>query len=103
MKRWARMALGGMLLSSAGCTSGTETPLSMRVVILNAADLPDGGKWNDLLGRPLVEVEYAAQPGAGTGARTLFLYDGRSGECRTVIHAPGQPGNAMLIAWAPCK
>jgi hypothetical protein len=75
MKRWARLALVGVLLASASCTSGTEAPLSMRVV-LNAAELPDGGKWNDLLGRPLVEVEYAAQPGTGTGGRTLFFMTG---------------------------
>ncbi len=103
MKRWACMALGGVLLASASCTSGTAAPLSMRVVVLNAADLPDGGRWNDLLGRPLIEVEYSAQPGTGTGGRTLFLYDGRSGECRTVIHAPTRPGDSMLVSWAPCK
>ena len=103
MKRSARMAFGGMLLACAGCTSGTEVPLSMRVVVLSATELPDGGKWNDLLGRPLIEVEYAVQPGTATGGRTLFLYDGRSGECRTVIHAPARPGDPMLVSWAPCK
>jgi hypothetical protein len=70
------------------------------MIVLNAADLPDGDKWNDLLGRPIVEVEYAAR--AGT-ERKVFLYDGRSGECRTVIHAPDEPGAAMLIAWTPCR
>lgn len=55
MKHLARVALGGVLLVSASCTAGIDAPLSMRVVILNVADLPNGGKWNDLLGRPLVE------------------------------------------------
>ena len=103
MERWALMALSGMLLTFAGCNSRTEAPLSMRVVVLDATNAPDGGKWNDLLGRPLVEVEYAAQPGTGIGGRTLFLYDGRSGECKTVIHAPTEPGDPMLVSWAPCK
>lgn len=103
MRRWARIALCGMLLAFAGCTSGTDAPTSMRVVVLDAANMPDGGKWNDLLGRPLIEVEYSAARGTGTGGRTLFLYDGRSGECKTIIHAPANPGDPMLVSWAPCK
>jgi len=75
----------------------------MRVIVLNAAHLPDGGKWNDLLGRPLVEVEYANRSETLVGGRTLYLYDARSGECRTIIHAPISAGDPMLVAWAPCK
>lgn len=75
----------------------------MRVIVLNAPQLPDGGKWNDLFGRPLVEVEYATRSGRGAGGRTLYLYDARSGECRTVIAAPSNAGDPMLVAWAPCK
>ena len=103
MRIGARLALGGMLLVSVGCSSDRGAPLAMRVVVLNAAALPDGAKWNELLGRPLVEVEYSARPGADTGGRTLVLYDARSGECRTVIHAPISLADPMSISWAPCK
>lgn len=103
MERWASFVLGGVVVVLAACNSERQAPASMRVIVLSVAQLPDGDKWNDLLGRPLIEVEYAAQPGQGTGGRTVYLYDGRSGECRTVIHAPSSPGNPMLLAWAPCK
>ena len=99
MRPWSRFVIGGIVLGMAACNSRGEVPLSMRLVILDAPQLPDGGKWNDLLGRPLVEVEYSAR----TGGRALFLYDGRSGECRTVIHAPASPGDPMLVSWAPCR
>jgi hypothetical protein len=103
MNRWGPILLGAAALALAACGSDRQSPLSMRVIVLNAAQLPDGGKWNDLLGRPLVEVEYAARPGPGAGGRTLYLYDGRSGDCRTVIHAPSNAGDPMLVTWAPCK
>ena len=103
MTRWAPFLLGGMLLTVNACGSERPAPVSMRVGILNTSQLPDGGKWNDLLGRPLIEVEYVARPGTGKGGRTLYLYDARSGECRTVIHAPSSPGDPILVAWAPCK
>ena len=103
MGRWAPFILGGAVLAQAACSSGRLAPASMRVIVLNVAQLPAGDKWSDLFGRPLIEVEYEAQPVQGTGGRTVYLYDGRSGECRTVIHAPRSPGDPMLLAWAPCK
>jgi hypothetical protein len=78
-------------LSLSGCGAegqtplSTQTPLSMQVIVLNAAQLPDGGKWNDLLRRPLVAVEYATRPDVGSGGRTLYLYDARWGECRVSL------------------
>jgi hypothetical protein len=90
-------------LSLTGCGTDGRAPLSMQVIVLNTGQLPDGGKWNDLLGRPLIAVEYATRPEMGTGGRTLYLYDARWGECRTIVHAPSSPGDPMLIAWAPCK
>ena len=95
--------LGAAVLAFAACGSEQQAPLSMRVIVLNAAQLPDGGKWNGSLGRPVIELEYATRPGQGVGGRTLYLYDGRSGECRTVIHAPSNAGDPMLVTWAPCK
>ncbi len=99
--------LGGFLaavsLALSGCRADGPSPLSMHVIVLNSSPQPDGGKWNDLLGRPLIAIEYAARRDTGVGGRTLYLYDARSGECRTVVHAPGSPGDPMVIAWAPCK
>ena len=103
MNRWGPILLGAAALALAACGSDRQAPLSMRVIVLNAAHLPDGGKWNDLLGRPLVEVEYASRSETLVGGRTLYLYDARSGECRTIIHAPISAGDPMLVAWAPCK
>lgn len=78
MRRWVPFILGGVALAVAACGSERQVPASMRVIVLSAERLPNGDKWNDLLGRPLIEVEYAAEPGQGTGGRTLYLYDGRS-------------------------
>lgn len=103
MNRWGPILLGAAAFALAACSSDRQAPLSMRVIVLTAAHLPDGGKWNDLLGRPLVEVEYATRSETLVGGRTLYLYDARSGECRTVIHAPISAGDSMLVAWAPCK
>jgi hypothetical protein len=75
----------------------------MQVIVLNTTQLPDGGKWNDLVGRPLIAVEYETRRGTGRGGRTLYLYDARWGECRAVVYAPENPGDPMLIVWAPCK
>ena len=88
-----------------GCDAGRQSrdPLSMQVIVLNATQMPDGDKWNDLVGRPMIAVEYETQPESTIHGRSLYLYDGRTGECRTVIHAPASPGDPMLIAWAPCK
>lgn len=83
--------------------SRTSAPVSMGVVVLDLEQLPQGGRWNELLGRPLVALEYVVPPSTGTGGRTLYLYDARSGECKTVIHAPSAAGTPMLIAWDPCK
>jgi hypothetical protein len=94
------LCLLGSLAFAAGCNSEGQTLVSMRVTVLNASQIPDGGKWNELLGHPLIEVEYATRRSAGE--RTLYLYDGRSGECHTVIHAPSAPGSRMVVAWAPC-
>jgi hypothetical protein len=102
MKHLLCMAFAAVLLVLAGCNSRTEPPLSMRVVVLKATDLPELGKWNDLLNRPLIELEYRTPSTTFSGGRTLYLYDGRSGECKTVIEAPTRPGNPMLIGWAPC-
>lgn len=103
MTRMVTALLVGVGLTLSGCGADGRTPLSMQVIVLNTGQLSDGGKWNDLVGKPLVAVEYASRPGTLTGGRTLYLYDARLGECRTVIHAPISPGDPMLIAWAPCK
>src|SRR5215813_13502915 len=88
-----------------GCDSvrGSRAPLSMQVIVLNVAQLPDGNIWNDLVGRPIIAVEYETKPGLANGGKSLYLYDARTGECRTVIDAPTSPGDPMLIGWAPCK
>jgi len=87
----------------SGCSSQSSEPLSTKIVVLNTGQLPDNGRWNELLGRPLIQVEYASRTGTGNGSRTIYLYDARTGECRTVIHTPEAPGAPMLITWAPCK
>jgi hypothetical protein len=100
------MILGAVLaLVLPGCSAGRESrgPLSMQVVVLNATQLPDSDKWKDLVGRPIIALEYETQRESTTGARSLYLYDARTGECRTVIQALASPGDPMLIAWAPCK
>jgi hypothetical protein len=74
-----------------GCGADARAPLSMQVIVLNTAQLPDGGKWNDLLGRPLIAVEYATRPEVGTGGRTLYLYDARWGECRATFMRRAAP------------
>src|SRR5262245_59534492 len=71
-------ATAAALLMSPGCSPSSSGPLAMRVVVLSIRDIPDGGKWNELIGRPLIEVEYAASVGVGTSSRNLFLYDGRT-------------------------
>lgn len=114
MNRKLQILLSVMTFALFACDAGRHEPplvtgqddrdpVSIQVIVLNAAQLPDGGKWNDLLGRPLIALEYQTQREIGTGGRVLYLYDGRTGECRTVIHAPGGPGDPMLIGWAPCK
>ena len=97
------VALLVFLLS--GCEAGRESrvPLSMQVIVLNATQLPDSDKWKELVGRPIIAVEYETKPEFATGGRSLYLYDARTGECRTVINAPTSPGDPMLIGWAPCK
>ena len=87
----------------SGCSSQSSEPQSTKIVVLDAGQLPDNGRLNELLGRPLIEVEYASRAGTGNGGRTTYLYDARTGECRTVIHAPQAPGAPMLITWAPCQ
>jgi len=103
MTRLLAAFLTALSLALFGCGTDGGSPLSMHVIVLNTLPQPEGGKWNDLLGRPLIAIEYATRPGTGVGGRTLYLYDARSGECRTVAHAPSSPGDPMLIAWAPCK
>jgi hypothetical protein len=94
-----------LLLLLSGCNTGRESDalLSMQVITINATQLPDSDKWKDLVGRPIIAVEYKTVPELGIGGRTLYLYDARSGECKTVVSAPVEPGGPMLIAWAPCK
>lgn len=103
MNRRFRILLSVMALALSACSGDQQDPLSVQVITLNATQLPDGGKWNELLGRPLIAVEYKTRRRTGTGGRTLYLYDARWGECRTAIHAPASPGDPMLIVWAPCK
>jgi hypothetical protein len=91
----------------SGCDANrreSTVPLSMQVIVLNASQVPDNDQWKGLVGRPIIALEYTAHPESATGAgRSLYLYDGRTGECRTVIEAPSSPGDPMLIGWAPCK
>ena len=39
----------------------------------------------------------------GTGPRSIYLYDAKTGNCLNVIHAPAASGDQMLITHAPCK
>ena len=70
-----------LALLVCGCDAGRQTraPLSMQVIVLNATQLPDGDKWNELVGRPVIAVEYEAQPESTIRGRSLYLYDGRTG------------------------
>lgn len=77
--------------------------LSMRPLVLNAVPDPSLGRWNHLLGKPLVAVEYRTAPEEAVGDRTVYVYNARTGDCETVIHSPMGPGDQMLITWAPCK
>jgi hypothetical protein len=95
--------LVGLAVAAAQSPGHRREPLSMQMTVLQTAQVPGAGKWNELLGRPLVALEYEASPETGTGARVLYLHDARSGECRAVLHAPASPGQPMLVAWAPCK
>jgi hypothetical protein len=88
--------------SLSACSSQSNEPLSTKIIVVNSVPMPDNGQWNDLLGRPLIQVEYASRTGRGKGP-TTYLYDARTGECRTVIHPPEAPGAPILITWAPCK
>jgi hypothetical protein len=56
MGSWGPFILGGAVLAQAACSSDRLAPASMRVVVLSAAQLPAGDKWNELLGRPLKKV-----------------------------------------------
>jgi hypothetical protein len=100
VQRWVLVALS---LTLSGCSADGRVLLSMQVLVLNTAQLSDGGKWNDLLGRPLIALEYATRAEGGSGDRALYLYDIRGGECLAILRAPRSPGDPMLITWTPCK
>jgi hypothetical protein len=98
----ALVIFGGVGINAIGTLRGPE-PLRMEPTVIGLSQLPNGGRWNELLGRPLITVEYEADPESGSEGRTLYLYDALTGECRTVVHSPSEPGSSMLIAWNPCK
>jgi hypothetical protein len=52
-------------------------PRSMQLIVLDNRTTTLGGKWDELVGRPLVAVEYDG--GSAAGGSSLYLYDGVSG------------------------
>ena len=97
------VAAFAVLLAGCEVARDSRAPLSMHVIALNVGQLPGNDKWNDLVGRPIIAMEYATNPNSAMGGRMLYLYDARTGECRSVINAPANPGDPVLIAWTPCK
>jgi hypothetical protein len=86
---------------SAQSTNGDL--VSMQLLVLDQSQITGGGYWKNLAGIPLIAMEYATQRSTGAGGRTLYLYDGRSGDCKTIIRAPASAGQPLLVSWAPCN